>query len=171
MANLNLNIRNHANIILAVLHRETNAGAVEFNKHTAGELMKTGYAAIRPDLPAAEAIKVLHRMSGNRHQNGGRMFYVYVTDEENHLLGIFSLNNLISACPGVLVSDFMEKNIIIVRPEDDQATVAKAVAQHDLQAVPVVDGQNHLLGIVTADDALDKTIPVEWKQHLPRFYR
>jgi Mg/Co/Ni transporter MgtE len=86
-------------------------------------------------------------------------------------VGTFSLNNLIFAKPGQMVSDFMTKRIITVNLTDDQETVAQTVAKYDLLAVPVVDDQNRLHGIVTADDALDKIIPTAWKKRLPRFYR
>jgi Mg/Co/Ni transporter MgtE len=99
------------------------------------------------------------------------MFYVYVLDVEKHLVGTFSLNNLIFARPGQMVSDFMTKHLITVNLTDDQETVAQTVAKYDLLAVPVVDEQNRLHGIVTADDALDKIIPTAWKKRLPRFYR
>ena len=65
----------------------------------------------------------------------------------------------------------MTDRIISVYLTDDQETVAQIVSKYDLLAIPVVDEQNHLHGIVTADDALDKIIPTAWKKRLPRFYR
>ncbi len=99
------------------------------------------------------------------------MFYVYVVDENECLIGAFSLNNLIFAAPDQKVSDFMTTRIISVNLTDDQEVVAQTVAKYDLIAIPVVDDQNHLHGIVTADDALDKIVPTAWKKRLPRFYR
>ena len=138
-----------------------------YPEDTAGGIMTTEFASIRPGLAAAQAIEVLRTMSDEVET----MFYVYVTDEENHLLGAFSLNNLIFASPGAMVKDFMSKRVITVNLDDDQETVAQTVAKYDLLAVPVVDEQNCLHGIVTADDALDKVIPTAWKKRLPRFYR
>ena len=138
-----------------------------YPEDTAGGIMTTEFAAIRPDLAAAQAIEILRAMSDEVET----MFYVYVTDEDNHLLGAFSLNNLIFASPGAMVKDFMSKRVITVNLADDQETVAQTVAKYDLLAVPVVDDQNCLHGIVTADDALDKVIPTAWKKRLPRFYR
>jgi Mg/Co/Ni transporter MgtE len=129
--------------------------------------MTTEYASIPPDLTAAEAIQVLRGMADEVET----MFYVYVVDKEEHLIGTFSLNNLIFAPPGQKVSDFMTDRIITVNLTDDQETVAQTVSKYDLLAIPVVDEQNHLHGIVTADDALDKIIPTAWKKRLPRFYR
>ncbi len=138
-----------------------------YPEESAGGIMTTEYASIRPELAAAQAIEALRAMSDEVET----MFYVYVTDEENHLLGTFSLNNLIFASPGAMVKDFMAKRVITVNLTDDQETVAQTVAKYDLLAVPVVDDQNCLHGIVTADDALDKVIPTAWKKRLPRFYR
>ncbi|PJH74375.1 MAG: magnesium transporter MgtE [Anaerolineae bacterium CG_4_9_14_0_8_um_filter_58_9] len=137
-----------------------------YPEDSAGGIMTTEYAAISPNLTAAGAIKALRGMADEVET----MFYVYVTDEEDHLLGVFSLNNLIFASPGAMVKDFMAERVITVNLTDDQETVAQTVAKYDLLAVPVVDEQNRLHGIVTADDALDKFIPTAWKKQLPRFY-
>ena len=138
-----------------------------YPEDSAGGIMTTDYASIHPNLTATDAIQVLRGMADEVET----MFYVYVVDEEEHLIGAFSLNNLIFASPGQLVSDFMTKRIITVNLTDDQETVAQTVAKYDLIAIPVVDDQNRLHGIVTADDALDKIIPTAWKKRLPRFYR
>lgn len=138
-----------------------------YPEESAGGIMTTEYASIPADLTAAEAIQVLRGMADEVET----MFYVYVVDKEEHLIGTFSLNNLIFAAPGQKVSDFMTDRIITVNLTDDQETVAQIVSKYDLLAIPVVDDQNHLHGIVTADDALDKIIPTAWKKRLPRFYR
>jgi sporulation protein YlmC with PRC-barrel domain/CBS domain-containing protein len=138
-----------------------------YPEDSAGGIMTTEYAAVPSNLTATDAIKVLRGMADEVET----MFYVYVVDEEAHLIGAFSLNNLIFASPGAMVRDFMSNRIITVNLTDDQETVAQTVAKYDLVAVPVVDDQNHLHGIVTADDALDKIIPTAWKKRLPRFYR
>ncbi len=138
-----------------------------YPEDSAGGIMTTEYASIQPNLTASEAIKQLHGMADEVET----MFYVYVVDSDQCLVGTFSLNNLIFAKPGQMVSDFMTKHLITVNLTDDQETVAQTVAKYDLLAVPVVDDQNHLHGIVTADDALDKIIPTAWKKRLPRFYR
>lgn len=138
-----------------------------YPENSAGGIMTTEYASIPCDLTAAEAIAVLRGMADEVET----MFYVYVRDEKECLIGAFSLNNLIFARPEQLISEIMTKHLITVNLTDDQETVAQTVAKYDLLAVPVVDDQNHLHGIVTADDALDKIIPTAWKKRLPRFYR
>ena len=138
-----------------------------YPEESAGGIMTTEYASIPPNLTAAEAFQVLRGMADEVET----MFYVYVVDKEEHLMGAFSLNNLIFAPPDQKVSDFMSDRIITVNLTDDQETVAQIVSKYDLLAIPVVDDQNHLHSIVTADDALDKIIPTAWKKRLPRFYR
>jgi Mg2+ transporter MgtE len=138
-----------------------------YPEESAGGIMTTEYASIPPNLTASEAIQVLRGMADEVET----MFYVYVVDKEEHLIGAFSLNNLIFALPDQKVSDFMTNRVITVNLTDDQETVAQIVSKYDLLAIPVVDDQNHLHGIVTADDALDKIIPTAWKKRLPRFYR
>lgn len=138
-----------------------------YPEDSAGGIMTTEYAAIPSNLTATDAIQQLRGMVDEVET----MFYVYVVDEDGHLTGVFSLNNLIFASPKQKVSDFMTDRLITVNLSDDQNTVAQTVAKYDLLAVPVVDEENHLQGIVTADDALDKIIPTAWKKRLPRFYR
>jgi magnesium transporter len=138
-----------------------------YPEDSAGGIMTTEYAFIHPNLTASEAIKELRSMADEVET----MFYVYVVDADNHLIGVFSLNNLIFAAPGQIVSEFMTTHLITVNLKDDQDEVAQTVAKYDLLAVPVVDDQNCMHGIVTADDALDKIIPTAWKKRLPRFYR
>jgi len=156
--------------LLALMEKDEAADVrklLAYPEDSAGGIMTTEYAAIRPDLAAAQAIEALRAMADEVET----MFYVYVTDEENHLVGAFSLNNLIFARPGAMVKDFMTTRVISVNLTDDQETVAQTVAKYDLLAVPVVDDENRLHGIVAADDALDKVIPTAWKKRLPRFYR
>jgi magnesium transporter len=138
-----------------------------YPEDSAGGIMTTEYAALHPQLTAAHAIAALRRMA----EEAETIFYVYVTDNEDHLMGVFSLSDLIFAQPKKRVSDFMDTRLITVHLLDDQEQVAQTISKYNLLAVPVVDEENRLQGIVTADDALDKIIPTAWKKRLPRFYR
>jgi magnesium transporter len=129
--------------------------------------MTTQYAWVAPDLTAQQAITFLREHAAEAET----LFYVYVVDQEKHLLGVFSLNNLIFASPKAKVSEFMETRVKTVRLLDKQEEVAQVVTTYDLIAAPVVDENNVIQGIVTADDALDKIIPTAWKKRLPRYYR
>lgn len=134
---------------------------------SAGGLMTTEYVAVQPDLTAEQAMEVL-RESAHEAET---IFYVYVTDKEEHLLGVFSLQNLVLTKPQTLVKDFMHHRIVTVDLTDSQDDVAQIVAKYNLLAVPVVDAQHCMHGIVTADDALDKIIPTAWKKRIPKLYR
>jgi len=134
---------------------------------SAGGLMTTEYVAVRPELTAAQVMDVLRETADEAET----IFYVYVTDEEEKLLGVFSLQNLVLAKPDILVKEFMHHRIVTVNLKDSQDEVAQVVAKYNLLAVPVVDEQHHMHGIVTADDALDKIIPTAWKKRIPKLYR
>ncbi len=138
-----------------------------FPEDSAGGIMTTDYATVPPNITAEQAIKLLRETASDIDT----LINVYVTDVEKHLIGVFSLTELIFADPNALVSDFMEDRIKSVHTLDDQDEVAQIITKYDLLAVPVVNEENVIQGIVTADDALDKIIPTAWKKRLPRFYR
>jgi CBS domain-containing protein len=133
---------------------------------TAGSIMTTEFATVSPELTAAQAIAALRETASEAET----IFYVYVTGPGDLLLGVFSLRQLIMAQPSAPVSEIMERRLVAVGPLDRQDSVAQVVAKYDLLAVPVVDKEGHILGIVTADDALDKIIPTGWKKRIPRLY-
>jgi magnesium transporter len=133
---------------------------------SAGGIMTTEFASIRPGLTAEQAIQALRKTAGDAET----FFYVYVTDEQYCLIGVFSLDRLILVEPDTPIEKIMSTRVISVRPFEKQNKVAQLIAKYDLLAVPVVDENNHMQGIVTSDDALDKIIPTAWKKRLPRFY-
>jgi magnesium transporter len=133
---------------------------------SAGGIMTTEYATVRPEMSAGQVIEFL-RQSAHEAET---IYYVYVTDDENHLVGVFSLRQLVLSQPATPVSEFMETKVIAVDLLDDQDDIAQLVSKYNLLAVPVVDEDKVMHGIVTADDALDKIIPTAWKKRLPRLY-
>ncbi len=137
-----------------------------FPVDTAGSIMTTEYAEVQPALTAAQAINSLRETASEAET----IFYVYVTEPGDHLVGVFSLRQLIMARPDTPVSEIMERRLVTVRPMDRQDSVAQVVAKYDLLAVPVVDEMGRIQGIVTADDALDAIIPTAWKKRIPRLY-
>jgi len=138
-----------------------------YPEDTAGGIMTTEYVAVSADLTAEQAISYLRETADQAET----IFYVYVTDSAGHLLGVFSLQDLILAHPRTPVTEFMHSRVISANLSDSQEAVAQIVAKYNLLAVPVVDDEGRLHGIVTADDALDKIIPTAWKKRLPRMYR
>ncbi len=138
-----------------------------YPEDSAGGIMTTEYATVPPNLTAGEALQYLRENCPDAET----VFYVYVTDPENHLVGVASLRGLVFSDPNTPVADFMIKRIISVDLYDQQDDIAQMISKYDLLALPVVDSENRLQGIVTADDALDKIIPTAWKKRLPRFFR
>jgi len=137
-----------------------------YPEDTAGGIMNTEFIAIAPHLTAEQAISVLRETA----HEAETVFYVYVTDSDNHLLGVFSLQDLVLAKPQTPVTEFMHHRFVSVNLDDSQEQVAQMISKYNLLAVPVVDSQHRLHGMVTADDALDKIIPTKWKKRLPRMY-
>jgi len=137
-----------------------------YPEDTAGGIMNTEFVSARLDWSAAQTLEYL-RQTANEAET---IYYLYVTDEAGHLLGVFSLRDLVLTAPDERVSDFMSDRVISVNLLDSQEDCAQVVSKYNLLAVPVVDEENVMHGIVTADDALDKMIPTAWKKRLPRMY-
>jgi len=122
---------------------------------TAGGLMTTEYLGFTGDTTVEEAFKNLRLMSPDVEM----IYYIYVVDDEEHLLGVLSLKDLILASPQKNLSEIMRRKIKTVRPDTDQMKAAELISKYNLYAVPVIDAENKLLGIVTVDDIVDLLIP------------
>jgi CBS domain-containing protein len=137
-----------------------------YPEESAGGIMTTEFFTLPVDLTAGQAITRIRETANDAET----IYYLYVTDSEEHLLGVFSLRQLVLANPKTHIKDFMETRVIALDPTDDQDHCAQMISKYNLLAVPVVDKNNVLHGIVTADDALDKIIPTAWKKRLPKMY-
>jgi len=138
-----------------------------YPEDTAGGIMNTEYFVVPSYFNAAQVLERLRETAPEAET----IYYIYVADHDEHLLGVFSLRQLVLAQPDALVTDFMEKRVVTVDLTDSQEDCAQVVSKYNLLAVPVVDDEMRIHGIVTADDALDKIIPTAWKKRLPRFYQ
>jgi CBS domain-containing protein len=138
-----------------------------FPEDTAGGIMNTEYFVVPSNYNASQVLEKLRETAPEAET----IYYIYVGDQDEHLLGVFSLRQLVLAQPDAQVLDFMEKRVVTVDLNDSQDECAQVISKYNLLAVPVVDDQKHIHGIVTADDALDKIIPTAWKKRLPRFYQ
>jgi Mg/Co/Ni transporter MgtE len=87
------------------------------------------------------------------------------------LVGVLELRDLLLAYPEARLFDIMRSDPPVVHPDDDAVDAARMIAEEDLVALPVVDEAEHLLGIVTVDDAIDVMLPAAWKRRLPRRYK
>jgi magnesium transporter len=122
-----------------------------FADETAGRIMTPDYFALDEDVTVSEAITALQR----RSEEFEMAFYLYVVDSRNHLLGVVSLRQLLLNSPSTPLRKIMISDIIKVMTGTDQEEVARIVATYNLLAVPVVDEENKMAGIITVDDIID----------------
>jgi magnesium transporter len=139
---------------------------LKYDEDTAGGLMTTEYLSVGSNMTAGQTIEHLRKVG----EDVEVMYYVYVKDMDDHLVGVFSLSDLIVAKPDTPISEFMHKRLVTVDLDTKQEDVAQTISKYNLIAVPVVDAEERMHGIVTADDALDKIIPTAWKKRLPHFF-
>ncbi|MEX2285935.1 MAG: magnesium transporter [Planctomycetaceae bacterium] len=124
---------------------------LSYPEHSAGSIMTTEYAWLPEEITVREALERLRRQAPDRET----IYYVYILDEGRRLDGFLSLQDLILANPNARLPDIMKRDLISVRVDDDQELVAQELAKYDFLAIPVVDKQNQLVGIITYDDILD----------------
>ncbi|MGB3306157.1 MAG: magnesium transporter [Thermomicrobiales bacterium] len=128
---------------------ETLRGLLAYPEATAGALMTPEFVAIAPNLRADQAIEALRAIAADAEV----VNYVYVLDREDHLLGVLSLRNLVLAPPQTLVRDLMISPAISVSASEQEQVAANLLRDRNLLALPVVDDDNRLLGVITHDDA------------------
>lgn len=122
---------------------------------TAGGLMTNAYLAYPPELTVRE---VIERFRQDAPQMEG-VYYLYAIDEDERLLGVVSLGEILLASPDDMLLDIMETNLKTVGPEKDEMETAATISKYGLVALPVVDSEDHLLGIVTLDVIIDRLMP------------
>ncbi len=124
---------------------------LKYPEDSAGSIMTTEFIVLRPTMTAEMAIKRIRRTGVDKET----IYTCYVTDENNRLIGITTVKDLLLAEDDDLVRELMEENVISVNTLDDQEHVAKKFSNYNFLALPVVDNENRLVGIVTIDDAID----------------
>ena len=124
---------------------------LKYPEDSAGSIMTTEFILLRPDMTAEMAIKRIRRTGVDKET----IYTCYVNDENNHLIGITTVKDLLLANDDDVVLDMMEENVISVHTLDDQEKVAQMFSNYDFLALPVVDNEQRIVGIVTIDDALD----------------
>lgn len=124
---------------------------LKYPDDSAGSIMTTEYVSLRPDMTAEEAIKRIRRTGVDKET----IYTCYVTDNNRKLIGMISLRTLLLCEDDDVLEEVMENNVISVNTLEDQESVAQMMAKYDWAAMPVVDQENRLVGIVTVDDAID----------------
>lgn len=126
-------------------------GLLRYHERTAGGLMTTEVFKIPKSLSAEEAIALLRQKAPQAEM----IYYLFVVDGEDRLVGVVSLRDLVTAGPETRLEEILNEDVIKVRLDTDQEEVAQVIAKYDLLAVPVVDEGGRLMGMVTVDDVID----------------
>jgi magnesium transporter len=138
---------------------------VKYAEDTAGGLMTTDYVWIYPHRTTQATIRKIREIAPTSEF----IYYLYVLDKDDRLLGALSLRTLLLALPTAFIERIMETDLVTVAPDTSSVDVAATIAKYDLLAVPVVDREGKMLGIVTVDDAIDAIMPDEIAKKLPHF--
>ena len=137
-----------------------------YREDTAGGLMTTEFVSVFEELSAQECIDQLRRMEPDAES----IYYVFVVDSEEHLHGVLSLRDLIVAPPTRPIGELMIRDVVTVQLTASAQEVAAVLSKYNLLAVPVLDGEGRMQGIVTVDDVLDEVLPESVKRKLPRVF-
>ncbi len=123
-----------------------------YREDTAGRIMTSAFASFTPDMTVEEAIRVVRQADADDVET---VNYLYVTDDDRRLQGVLPLKDLLLAEATTRLGQLMETDLVTCEPDDDQEDVADAISKYNLLALPVVDEDRRLLGIITVDDALE----------------
>lgn len=131
--------------------RQATATILGYSEGTAGRVMTTEYVRLRQGLTVGEALSKIRRQDEDKET----IYYAYVTDDDRQLVSVVSLRQLLFTFPDVLIRDIASDRVIKVKTETPQEEVARIMQRYDLIAVPVVDREDRLVGIITIDDVVD----------------
>jgi magnesium transporter len=144
----------HANALLDLMTKESSEEVEEllsYDPQTAGGIMIVDFIALKKETTAKEAVETLQR----EYVDIEMPFYLYVVSDYGHLLGVLSLRQLVVVPPATQLKSIMDADVVSVKTNTDQEELAKIVSHYNILAVPVVDENKILVGIVTIDDVID----------------
>ena len=139
--------------ILDALHGDQSEDVEQllgYDEDTAGGIMSTDVLSLDQEMTVKQAIEILQDASDYE-----MVFYLYVVDDHNHLVGVLSLRQLLTVTPSTHLRDLMTTDVLRVRTDMDQEEVADLVAKYNILAIPVVDEHGKLMGLITVDDVID----------------
>lgn len=141
---------------------------MRYAEDTAGGIMTTDVVAVPVDMRVGEAARYIREQL----ETPDVFYYVYAVDNLEHwrLAGVITLRDLLMADPDARLSEVMATDLVVARSDDDAREVARQIAEYNLLALPVVDDDGALLGVVTFDDAMDLLLPEGWKRRMPRVF-
>ncbi len=137
-----------------------------YPEDTAGGIMTTEFAAVSEELTAHQILTKFKEMA----EEVESIYYIYALSKSGELSGVISLRELLLADPDEKLKDFMTKELITVDVMEEEHEVAKKIAKYNLIALPVVNNENKIKGMVTIDDAIDIVLPTAWKKQVPRMF-
>jgi magnesium transporter len=140
--------------LVAKADREDIRRLLSYPEDSAGAMMTTDYAWLPRDVTVAQAIEDIRKQASDKET----IYYIYVLDENRRMLGFVSLRNIILSKPNARIEDIMQTEVISVRVDADREEVAKLLQRYNFLAIPVVDEQHRLVGIITHDDAIDVVV-------------
>ncbi|MDD3539322.1 MAG: magnesium transporter [Atribacterota bacterium] len=124
---------------------------MKYQENTAGSIMNNEFVALPEHLTAAQAIEYIRQMSPEAEM----IYYVYVLDQKKRLIGVLSLRDLIVADPQKKITQIMEEDVISVLDTEDREVAARLISDYDFLAIPVINKQGIMVGIITVDDIID----------------
>ena len=139
---------------------------LEYPENTAGGIMTTEFAYVDQDLTVNAVLDSLRQMA----ESVETIYYVYIISKRGDLVGVISLRDILLSEPETKVSEIMHTHIIKADVMEEQHEVAQKIAKYNLIALPVVEDETKLRGIITVDDAIDIVLPTAWKKRVPRMF-
>jgi CBS domain-containing protein/sporulation protein YlmC with PRC-barrel domain len=139
---------------------------LKYPEDTAGGIMTTEFAAVSEEFTATQILDKFREMAREVES----IYYIYALSKSGDLSGVISLRELLLANPDAKLKDFMQKDMITVHVMEEEHEVAKKIAKYNLIALPVVDSENKIKGVITIDDAIDIVLPTAWKKQVPRMF-
>jgi magnesium transporter len=153
--------------VLGIMNQEIASNIKElmgYHANSAGGMMNTEFIWVLTRCTVADVYERLRK----KGRDIDMIYYIYVLDEKDHLLGVISLRDLMLSKPEVSVKDIMTTDLITVLPTFSDNEVADVISKYDFLAIPVVNNDGMLLGIITVDDALERVLPEDVKRQLPQ---
>lgn len=140
---------------------------LRYPENTAGGIMTTEYASVIGNITTKQVLNELRKVA----KDVETLYYIYVLSDNETLEGIITIRELLLNDDDTPVSEYMNKDFISVLVDEEENEVAKLVAKYNLIALPVVDDNNIMKGIITVDDAIDIILPTAWKKRIPKMFR
>lgn len=131
--------------------RKSTALLLGYQEDTAGRIMTPEYISLKDSLTVEQALQRIRNLANTSEI----IYYIYVTDASRYLTGIVSLRDLVVSSPETLLSEIVTREVVSVYTDTDQEEVARLIQRYDLLAIPVVDREQRLVGVVTVDDVMD----------------